>query len=98
MFALLGVMWAIFFYRWFRDEPRDHPSVNQSERALLAANPAVARHDHVPWKNFMSSRSTWLLWAQYFFFSYCWYFYVTWLSTFLPKLLSRERVEGGDAT
>ncbi|HVE42365.1 MAG TPA: MFS transporter [Planctomycetota bacterium] len=83
LFASLGVLWAVFFYRWFRDEPREHPSVNQAERALLASNPAVARHDHVPWKSFVSSRTTWLLWAQYFFFSYCWYFYVTWLSKYL---------------
>jgi len=82
-FAALGVLWAILFYRWFRDEPRDHPSVNPAERALLAGNPPVARHDHVPWRAFASSPTTWLLWAQYFFFSYCWYFYVTWLSKYL---------------
>jgi hypothetical protein len=37
----------------------------------------------VPWRRFLGSRTTWLLWAQYFFFSYCWYFYVTWLPKFL---------------
>src|SRR6185503_5513244 len=26
VFALLGVVWSVFFFRWFRDEPRDHPS------------------------------------------------------------------------
>jgi ACS family glucarate transporter-like MFS transporter len=83
LFASLGVLWTLFFYRWFRDEPRDHPGVNQAERAMLAGNPPVARHDHVPWKSFISSGTTWLLWAQYFFFSYCWYFYVTWLSKYL---------------
>lgn len=83
LFASLGVVWAFFFYRWFRDEPRDHPSVNQAERALLAANPPVARHGNVPWKKFLTSRTTWLLWAQYFFFSYCWYFFVSWLPKFL---------------
>ena len=43
----------------------------------------MARHDAVPWKALIASRTTWLLWTQYFFFSYCWYFYVTWLPTFL---------------
>ena len=82
-FAMLGLVWAIFFYRWFRDDPRDHPRVNAAEWALLAGNPPVARHDAVPWKAFLASRTTWLLWAQYFFMSYCWYFYVTWLPTYL---------------
>ena len=30
IFAWLGVVWAVVFYRWFRDEPGDHPSVNDS--------------------------------------------------------------------
>ena len=84
-FAVLGLVWAIFFYRWFRDDPRDHPRVNAAEWALLAGNPPVARHDAVPWKAFLASRTTWLLWAQYFFMSYCWYFYVTWLPTYLKN-------------
>ena len=83
VFACLGLVWAWFFARWFRDEPKDHPSVNAAEWALLAGNPPVARHDQVPWRVFLASRTTWLLWAQYFFFSYCWYFYITWLSKFL---------------
>ena len=83
IFGALGLVWAVFFFRWFRDDPREHPGVNPAERALLAGNPPVARHDAVPWKALIASRTTWLLWTQYFFFSYCWYFYVTWLPTFL---------------
>lgn len=83
LFACLGLAWAWFFARWFRDEPKSHPGVNAAEWALLAGNPPVARHDHVPWKVFFASRTTWLLWGQYFLFSYCWYFYITWLSKFL---------------
>jgi MFS transporter, ACS family, glucarate transporter len=85
LFGWLGVIWAIFFWRWFRDDPKEHPQVNQAERALLANNPAVARHDPVPWGRFLASATPWLLWLQYACFSYCWYFYVTWLNTFLDK-------------
>src|SRR6185295_5605883 len=60
IFAWLGVVWAVVFYRWFRDEPGDHPSVNAAERALLAGNPPVARHGQVPWRRFLGSRTTWL--------------------------------------
>lgn len=37
LFGLLGVVWAIVFARWFRDNPREHPSVNAAEAALLPA-------------------------------------------------------------
>jgi len=84
IFALLGVVWAIAFYRWFRDNPRDHPSVNAAELALLKDNEQnVVSHGSVPWQKLITSPTMWLLWAQYFCLSYGWYFYVTWLPTYL---------------
>ena len=37
LFGSLGVVWAFFFGRWFRDNPADHPSVNDSERSSSRA-------------------------------------------------------------
>src|SRR2546428_2731453 len=31
VFGAIGIVWAIVFYYWFRDNPRDHPSVNTEE-------------------------------------------------------------------
>jgi sugar phosphate permease len=31
IFGSLGVFWAYFFARWYRDEPAAHPSINESE-------------------------------------------------------------------
>src|SRR3954463_11918806 len=31
VFGVFGVIWAVFFFRWFRDDPREHPSVNAAE-------------------------------------------------------------------
>jgi len=84
IFGALGVIWAVFFYRWFRDDPRQHKSVNAAELALLRGNEDLASgHGNVPWGKLLKSRSIWLLWAQYFCLSYPWYFYITWLPTFL---------------
>lgn len=84
LFGAIGVIWAVFFYIWFRDNPRDHKSVNAAELALLAGSEDLASgHGNVPWGKLLRSRSIWLLWAQYFFLTYPWYFYITWLPTFL---------------
>jgi len=84
IFGALGVIWAAFFYAWFRDNPREHKSVNAAELALLQGNEDLASgHGNVPWGKLIRSRSIWLLWAQYFCLSYPWYFYITWLPTFL---------------
>jgi MFS transporter, ACS family, glucarate transporter len=84
LFGLLGVAWGILFYRWFRDRPREHPDVNEAELALLIDNERlVATHARLPWAKLVSSKSVWLLWAQYFCLTYPWYFYITWLPQFL---------------
>src|SRR5215469_8366555 len=85
-FGVLGVVWCYFFYRWFRDRPIDHPSVGRAELELLkglAEN--SGGHGDVPWSAMVSRVSMWLLWLQYFCFSFGWYFYITWLPTYLRE-------------
>jgi MFS transporter, ACS family, glucarate transporter len=84
LFGAIGFVWAALFYRWFRDNPRDHPGVNAAERELLASNLHLAEHHgDVPWKRFLAGRTTWFLWIQYFCFSWVWYFYISWLPRFV---------------
>jgi sugar phosphate permease len=86
IFGGLGVLWAIFFYRWFRDSPRKHPGVNAAELALLdGADKLASGHGNVPWKKLLARPSVWLLWVQYFCLSYTFWFYVTWLPTYLRE-------------
>jgi ACS family glucarate transporter-like MFS transporter len=83
-FALLGVVWAVIFHWWFRDDPRQHSAVNAAELELLKENDVnTTGHANVPWRELASRPALWLLWAQYFCLSYGWYFYVTWLPTYL---------------
>lgn len=87
LFALLGVAWAVVFYWWFRDDPRDHQSVNAGELELLRENEQNVRgHGDVPWGRLATRPTVWLLGAQYFCLSYGWYFYVTWLPTYLKDV------------
>jgi MFS transporter, ACS family, glucarate transporter len=37
IFALLGVVWALAFYLWFRDDPAEHAGTNETERRLIKA-------------------------------------------------------------
>jgi len=86
LFGGLGVVWGFFFYRWYRDNPRDHPSVNVAELALLRGSDRLAEgHFKVPWAKLLRSRSIRLLWLQYFFSSFSWYFNITWLPTYLQQ-------------
>ncbi len=91
LFALLGVGWALVFYWWFRDSPRGHKAVNAAELELLRENEHnVHGHGDVPWRRLARSPTIWLLGAQYFCLSYGWYFYVTWLPTYLKDVRGLE--------
>jgi MFS family permease len=86
LFGAIGIVWAVFFYWWYRDNPRNHSSVNQAELALLGgAEKMASGHGDVPWGRFLRSRTVWLLWAQYFCCSWGWYFYITWLPRYLRE-------------
>jgi MFS family permease len=84
IFGLLGVVWALMFYRWFRDYPKDHPSVSAAELAVIGETQHGGDHS-MPWSKLLASRTVWMLWAQYFFMSYAWYFYITWFPTYLKE-------------
>jgi MFS family permease len=87
IFGLLGVVWALMFYRWFRDHPKDHPSVSAAELAVIGETQHGGDHS-MPWGKLLASRTVWMLWAQYFFMSYAWYFYITWFPTYLKEQFS----------
>lgn len=88
VFGGLGIVWAVLFLAWFRDDPRQHPAVNAAEQSLLdgAERNVADRHGHVPWSSFLSSPTVWLLWLQYFCMNYGWYFYITWLPKYLQDV------------
>jgi len=86
IFGSIGILWAVVFYRWFRDNPMDHPAPNQAEKDLLRASSVNASgHGDVPWKTILTSGRVWMLCWQYFALSYGWYFYITWLPTYLRE-------------
>ena len=84
IFGALGVIWAVLFYRWYRDVPAEHPAVNEAELAMLppARDTAIAKTG-VPWGVIFSKPSVWLLSIQYMCLAYGWFFYINWLPTYL---------------
>ena len=74
LFGTIGLVWAWAFYRSFRDEP-----VTGHTTGL-----------QIPWRKLLRSRTVWLLWIQYFCLTYGWFFYVTWLPTYLKDTRGLE--------
>jgi MFS family permease len=87
IFGAVGVVWAAAWWLWFRDDPRQHGGVNAAELAQIgaAAGDAAAGHPRVPWGALLRSRPLAALCAMYFGAVYGWYFYLTWLPTYLLR-------------
>ena len=84
VFGGIGVIWAAVFYRWHRDDPASHPAVNAAELALLPPPRSTsAVKGSLPWRQLLAHRSVLLLCLQYGCLAYGWFFYVTWLPTYL---------------
>jgi MFS family permease len=90
--GLAGVVWCLAFYPWFRNDPADKPQVNDAELALIRAGKPPGDdygHGRVEpgmWRALLSSRSLWALAALYFFGSFGWSFFVSWMPDYLFRI------------
>jgi ACS family glucarate transporter-like MFS transporter len=84
-FGILGVLWSIVWYIWFRDHPSEKPAVTQSEIAEIGTGSAPSVHRSLPWGRALRSSNLW--WIMLMYHTYCWgsFFYLSWLHNFLVK-------------
>jgi ACS family glucarate transporter-like MFS transporter len=86
LFGSLGFVWAVAWYRWFRDAPAEHPGVGAAERDLiesgLGADTGFAL-EATEWKRLLWNRTVVCLCLMYFTQAFGGAFYVTWLPTYL---------------
>jgi MFS family permease len=87
VFGVLGVIWAFFWWRWFRDEPSQHPEVNEAELALIreSAGHEPATSHAFRWSELLSANLL-LVYGMYFTMGYTLYFNLTWLPTYLKDV------------
>ncbi len=86
VFALLGLIWAAFWARWYRNSPQEHAAVTPKELTFIQQGQARAGPSHeVPWGLLVRSRNVWALCAMYSGYAYGLYFYLTWLPTYLEE-------------
>ena len=86
VFGSLGVVWCVFWHRWFKDDPATHPSVNAEE--LVAIRRGSSPSGPLPvfgWRQMLSGNLI-LLCLMYFAMPYTLYFNLTWLPTYLKEV------------
>ncbi len=84
IFGLLGPIWAIFWFRWFRDSPQEMAGVSAEE---LAETADLHRETHpmMPWAIALRNRNVWAIVAICFCYIYTYSFFSSWMHTYLTK-------------
>lgn len=88
-FGVMGVVWAVAFYSWFRDDPATHPRINAAELNHIGLSRALAvtRHDPIPWTLVRTNASVWILCGTMICGAFNSYYYYFWF----PKYLKEAR-------
>jgi MFS family permease len=81
IFGSIGIVWCVFWWKWFRDDPEQHPDVSPQELALIREG-GPERKERIQFERLLNINLLWIC-LMYFCFGYCLYFYLTWLPTYL---------------
>jgi sugar phosphate permease len=84
-YGVLGVIWAIAWFAYYRDTPEEHRGVNQDERELIAGGVKRKSAGKVPWGQILSHGNLWVLAVMYFFYNYNLNVYQDWFPTYLQQ-------------
>ena len=84
VFGFLGVVWSVFWWRWFRDDPAMHPSVDRDELAHIREGAAAVVHPRIDWRDLLHANLA-IICLMYFCIGYGLYFYLTWLPTYFKE-------------
>jgi len=96
LFSLPGILWALWFWWWFRNEPDEHRSVNEAELQLIQGNQIsideptlpttrAAATLPTPWAALFSSPAMWWLCGQQMFRAAGYIFFTSWFATYLQE-------------
>ncbi len=86
----VGIIWAFFWYRWFRDMPEDHASISDKEKVYIIENRQqnTVKTPSLTMPALLGSGNVWLAMGQYFGSNFIFFFCLTWMFPYL-----RERFE-----
>jgi MFS transporter, ACS family, glucarate transporter len=97
IFGFIGLLWALGFWIWFRDDPADHPRVNAAELDDIrdSVPPPPLTTDPVPWRAVFTNRGILALGAVMILAAFFTYFFYSWFPTYLEDARGVSNVNSG---
>jgi sugar phosphate permease len=85
VFGGFGVIWALIWFWWFRDDPREKAGVGADELKEVAAFRSTGGHVGLPWRVALAQPNLWWIMLMYHANAWCGFFFLSWLHTFLQN-------------
>jgi len=101
VFGAMGIVWALGFWWWFRDDPGMHPSVNAKELAHLRdgeTSTAEVVHAPIPWKEALTNRGILTLCAIMILGAFYTYLIYVWFPKYLQNARGVDNIKAGYLT
>lgn len=99
--SLIGFVWAVIWYWWFRDDPENHPSIPEEEKAYILKNRQQEAVDAKPVKQgialkvLFGSKNMWLLMVQYFASNFTFFFALSWMFPHIQSTYGLTAAQAG---
>jgi len=97
--GILGIVWAVIWYIWFRDSPSMHPGISEKELRYIEDNiqqpTAALESEKISFGKMFKSKTMWLIMGQYFSSNFTFFFCLTWLFPHLKATYNLESIEAG---
>ncbi len=86
VFGILGVLWSLLWYGWFRDSPAEKRGVTAAELDETRGT-IEPTHQRLPWSVALRSANMWAVMGVALCYMYTFYFFQSWFHTYLVKAL-----------
>jgi ACS family glucarate transporter-like MFS transporter len=84
--GLVGLLWAVVCYTWFRNNPSEMKGISEEEKNYIEKNRRFKKHDrNFPWKTVLRNRSLLALSSSYFCSQWGRYFFIAWMPVYLQE-------------
>lgn len=84
--GIIGIVWALAWYLWFRNEPREKMPITSPEVIEIESERIIRSTAHkIPWSVIIKSPNLWALMLMCHLFFYGSYFFTNWSSTYFQE-------------
>jgi len=82
--AVIGIVWVMICYSWFRNFPAEMKNISNQERDFIENNCRHQKHQSfIPWKIILQQKTVWALMLMYFCCQWSNYFFTAWMPVYL---------------